>query len=450
MDIMDVYNCLPVSLQNLACTLEGIRVRRKKYGSLTKKYLPGFMERDGWSYSQKCQYRDKQLQKMIAHCYHHVPYYHQLFDKMGIDYRSIQKLEDLAVLPILNKKIVQEHYKDFIADNVFERDCYHMHTSGTTGSSFKFLYSKEAYAIQWAEEQRYLLSLGVSLQEWSAYFGGRSIVPKNWNTSPFYRVNYAMKEVMFSAWHLCDENYPDYIQGMEKYKPTFWHGYPSSFLALAQYLLDHKIKLSFIPKCIELTSENVTEIQLVKMKEAFGIKPIQGYAQTEEVATFHEQFDGHMYVIEDFSAVEFLPTDEPEVFRVVGTSLNNYAMPFLRYDTKDLIRYRETEKGREILAIDGREEDNIKLRNGGIIRRLSRILSEQSNIVEAQVVQKSLDLIEFRVVKGKNYSASDETVLKNDIVSYLAGRIDCKLVYVNSIPKTKNGKMKFIVSEIKK
>ena len=81
---MKVYDRLPVCLQNLACTMEGIRVKRKKYGALTKKYLPDFMERDNWNYAQKCAYRDKQIQRMVEHCYYHVPYYHNLFDKLGI------------------------------------------------------------------------------------------------------------------------------------------------------------------------------------------------------------------------------------------------------------------------------------------------------------------------------------------------------------------------------
>ena len=99
---------------------------------------------------------------------------------------------------------------------------------------------------------------------------------------------------MFSAWHLCNENYPEYIKGLEKYKPEFWHGYPSSFLSLAQYMIDNNIRITFSPKYILLTSENVTDIQLDKMEHAFGIRPIQGYAMTEQVATFREYPDGHM------------------------------------------------------------------------------------------------------------------------------------------------------------
>lgn len=447
MDVMKIYDRLPVALQNIVCTMEGVRVKKKKYGTLTKKYLPDFIERDNWSYAQKCAYRDKQIQKMVEHCYYHVPYYHNLFDKRGIDYKDIKTLDDLRLLPILTKDIVRDHGKELIADNVSERNCYHMHTSGTTGSSLKFLYSKEAYAMQWAEAQRYEQDLGLTGKEWKAYFGGRSIVPKEYNKPPFYRVNYAMKEVMFSAWHLCEENYPKYIKGLEKYKPEFWHGYPSSFLPLAQYLIDNNIRLSFSPQYIQLSSENVTEAQLEKMKRAFGTKPIQGYAMTEQVATFREYPNGHMYVIEDLYAVEFLETDTPEVYRVVGSNLTNYAMPLLRYDTRDLVRYHETKKGREILGIDGREEDNIKLHNG-VIRRLDFIFKDQANIAEAQIVQKSLDLVEFRIVRGKNYTKKDEQTLMQDIIEYLTGKINYKIVYVDEIPKTKNGKMKFIVSEV--
>lgn len=448
MDIMKIYDILPTKLQNVACTLEGIRVRKKKYGRLTKKYLSGFFEREKWTYDKKCAYRDEQIQRMVEHCYQHVPYYKKLFDELEVDYKNIKTLDDLSTLPLLTKEVVRNNYQDFIANNISKNKCYHMHTSGTTGSSFEFLYTKEAYAKQWAETQRYEYRLGLTGRQWNAYFGGRSIVPKKRKSPPFYRLNYAMKEVMFSAWHMNETNYPNYIEGLEKYRPTFWHGYPSSILSLAQYMYDNDIKLSFVPKYIQLSSENVTEEQLNKIQKVFGVKPIQGYALTEQVATFREYPDGHMYVIEDLYAVEFIATTTPEVYKVVGTNLTNYAMPFLRYDTKDLVRYQETKNGREIVSIDGREEDNIKLSDGGVIRRLDFIFKGQTNIAEAQIVQKTVVLVEFRIVKGKRYSQKDEEILKRDIDAYLAGKISYKIIYVNEIPKTKNGKMKFIVSEV--
>ena len=322
-----------------------------------------------------------------------------------------------------------------------------MDTSGTTGSALQFYYTKEAYAKQWAEDERYTKKLGINLNEWTAYFGGRSIVPKKKNKAPFYRINYAMREILFSSFHLEPENYPNYIYGIEKYKPRFWHGFPSSICPFAQYLLENNKRLSFQPDLIYLSSENVTERVISIIERAFGIRPIQGYAQTEAVATFRQYRNGEMYVIEDYSAVEFIPADDG-LYKVVGTTITNYAMPFLRYDTNDLVTYQMTEKGRKITSLDGREEDNIKLRNGGIIRRLDFVFKDQINIVEAQIVQKSYEFIEVHVVRGKKYSEADEKMLQRDMKDYLGGKIQFKLVYKNSIKKTKNGKMKFIISDI--
>lgn len=448
MNLMRIYDKLPVFMQNLACSLEGVRVRHNKYGKRQKKELRKFMERNDWTYEQKCAYRDQQLQKMVEHCYNHVPYYHRLFDERGIDYRSIKTLSDLSVLPILTKKIVKENFDDFLADNIEKSELIPMHTSGTTGSCFQFFYTKQAYAAQWADKRRHDYNIGLTGKEWAAYFGGRSIVPKEKNCPPFYRINYAMKEIMFSAFHLSPDNFPNYIEGLEKKKLEMWHGYSSSFLALAQYMLENNIRLSYVPKVILLSSENTTDAQLNKMEQAFGVRPLQGYGMTEQVATFRQFPDGRMMVIEDLTAVELLPTDEPEVFRVVGSTLTNYGMPFLRYDTKDLVRYQETKEGRQILSIDGREEDCVKLSNGGVIRRLDFIFKDQKNIAEAQIVQKSLEMVEFHIVKGKDYSAEDEETLYRDIEAYLGKKIAYLVQYVDSIPKTKNGKMKFIISEV--
>lgn len=444
-NLMEIYDHLPLWGQNIACTLEGFRVKNNKSGIRQKRKLKAFMKRNSWTYTEKCKYRDQQLQEMVKHCYFHVPYYRTLFDKLKIDYREIRCLEDLQRIPILTKQIVRDNFDLFFADNVKKSDLLFMHTSGTTGSGFQFYYTKDAYAAQWADVERYKRNIGMTGKEWAAYFGGRSIVPNN--NPPFYRINYAMKEIMFSSFHLLPKNFPNYIEGLEKKKLEMWHGYPSSFLPLAQYLIDNNIHLSYTPKWILLSSENVTDLELNKMEQAFGVRPLQGYAMTEQVATFWQYRNGRMFVIEDLSAVEFVP-EISGGYRVIGTTLTNYAMPFLRYDTKDIVDYRELVEGREIISIEGRVEDNIKLRNGGVIRRLDFIFKDQVNIAEAQIVQRSLDSVEFRVVRGKGYSQEDENALKHEISAYLSGKIDYTIVYVDRIQKSKNGKMKFIVSEI--
>ena len=175
---------------------------------------------------------------------------------------------------------------------------------------------------------------------------------------------------------------------------------------------------------------------------------MQNYAQSEAVATFRQRLDRRIFVDEDFAAVEFVPVDDSGLCRIVGTTLSNFAMPFLRYDTKDLATWRETEEGREVLSLDGRDEDDIRLRDGGSVRRLSRVFQDQLAIMEAQIIQKSLDLVEFHVVKSSDYTEADEQRLKEAIGGYLTDRIGWQIVYVDGLRRNKNGKVKFIISEL--
>ena len=68
--------------------------------------------------------------------------------------------------------------------------------------------------------------------------------------------------------------------------------------------------------------------------------------------------------------------------------------------------------------------------------------------MEAQIIQKSLDLVEFHVVKSSDYTEADEQRLKEAIGGYLTDRIGWQIVYVDGLRRNKNGKVKFIISEL--
>lgn len=449
MNVMQIYDHLPIFLQNFAVSFEGYRIQKMRYDAVFREIYQDFMERNDWDYERKCEYRDNQLRKMVRHCYETVPYYRKVFNEYGINYEEIKHLDDLQRLPVINKQIVKANYDDFFSSKYKnKRNLILQHTSGTSGSGFSFYQNKEANAAVWAHVWRGNHNIGLERGMWCGYFGGRSIVPKMQNKGPYYRINKPGKQIMFSAFHMRPEVLHEYYQVLNRFQPQWIQAFPSSVLPLAGYMEENSLRLNYVPAVLTLSSENISLYNVEKLYRIFGVYPMQNYAQSEAVATFRQQLDRRMFVVEDFSAVELLPEKGTNLCRVVGTSLSNYAMPFLRYDMKDLVTYRQVAEGREILTLDGREEDDIKLKDGGSLRRLDFIFKDQSNITEAQIVQKSLDLVEFHIVKSTHYTLKDEKQLNQDIKSYLAGRIDYKIIYVNQIEKTKSGKMKFIISEI--
>lgn len=79
--------------------------------------------------------------------------------------------------------------------------------------------------------------------------------------------------------------------------------------------------------------------------------------------------------------------------------------------------------------------------------RLSIVLHDFNNIVEAQFVQHSLTDIDLRIVRNSAYNNADEEKLKANIAECFDKRINVKLVYVEEIARPASGKLKLVVNK---
>lgn len=445
MDKMVIYNRLPVFAQNLACCYEGWKIKRTRYSKEFWKYLAEYEARANWSYEQLCDFRDARLRRMIHHCYETVPYYTKLFNDGGINPDSIKTLDDIKVLPVLTKDIVKNKFNDFISTSVPSKGVKTFHTSGTTGSGFIFKTTEDALREQWAVWWRYRRRLGIKFDAWCALFGGRSVVPVDRSISPFYRINAPCRQIYFSTYHMNDMNMQSYIDSLNKYKLEWIHGYPSAIALLAEYILVKNITQKHKVQFVTTGAENLLEQQKEKIYSAFGVMPYQHYGMAEGVANFSQDTYRKMYVDEDYAAVEFMGKNDGT--EVIGTTLTNYAMPLLRYKVGDLASIHSTADGREITSVDGRNEDYVILPDGARVGRLDHIFKDMVNVKEAQIIQREVGKIEVRIVKGTEYTERDETTLIQEIQIRLHN-MKVVINYVDKIPRTKNGKLRFVVSEI--
>src|SRR6185503_19426359 len=83
------------------------------------------------------------LRNLLAYAQSNVPYYRQLFAKLGFDARDVKRREDLAAFPVLTKDIIRERYEDLI-DPAHRGKNIAKGTSGSTGAPLKFEYSRES------------------------------------------------------------------------------------------------------------------------------------------------------------------------------------------------------------------------------------------------------------------------------------------------------------------
>lgn len=305
--IKNIYDHLPAPLGNLAFSAAGANIQRTRYGRGFHEMLAEFESHEGWPAERVAEWRDARLRKLICHAYRTVPYYHDLMDEGGVDPASIKGIDDLEMLPTLTKDMVKSAPERFVSSEASSMNLMHVHTSGTTGSGFRFLSTVECQQAQFACFWRYYRKHGIDIGTWQAQFSSRQAVPKRVSTPPFWRIDYPGRRYYMSAFHESPANLRYYYEVIQENRFEWISGYPSLMVLLAQWMNERDLRFDFI-RAVTCGAENLLDHQADAMERAFGVRPVQTYGQTENVAIFSQQPDRRILVDEDFSAVEFLPT----------------------------------------------------------------------------------------------------------------------------------------------
>ena len=139
---------------------------------------------------------------------------------------------------------------------------------------------------------------------------------------------------------------------------------------------------------------------------------------------------------------------------ILATSLNNYAMPFIRYDTGDLghIVNRKCNCGRGsrlLKEVIGRSVDILLTPEGKSVHGwffLYIFWRFGDGIKRYQVVQKNPENVLIKILPGINFNP---TVLQeiHEIIKLRSERWNIEFEFVDEIPETSSGKYKFIVRE---
>jgi phenylacetate-CoA ligase len=395
--------------------------------------------------------RDSRLREFVQHAVDTVPFYRDMFRELRLSPNDIRTMADLDVLPIVTKREVQDQPSRFCSSAIPPRRRLLMHTSGTTGTGLRFAATQQSVREQWAIWWRYRAWHGLAPNVWCGYFGGRSIVSMTQAGPPYWRINYAGRQILFSGYHFNDQTAEAYVDQLRRARPQWLHGYPSLLTLLAAYLLDSDRTLGYEVKWITTGAENLLDQQANLIERAFGVSPRQHYGMAEAAANFSECTRGRLHVDEDFAAVEFVPTGTDNTYRVIGTNFSNPATPLLRYDVQDVVELDHQRcdcglPGRLVKRVDGRLEDYVVLKNGSRVGRLDHIFKDLTSIREAQIIQRTPGAVIIRVVRGSTYGIDAECSLLREVRARLGEDTDVALDYVTAIERSRTGKLRFVRS----
>lgn len=399
------------------------------------------------------QYVIGRLRAICKYADVHIPYYHDLFHSIGFEPDRLDSFSYYRKLPVMNKDTVRENFDRLQSDECSKLGAVICETSGSTGTplhfyldcnvnqaSFCLFYKTWSMAKDW--------KLGKTQAMISGYAEG------------LYEYQWKTQILALSSFYLSEEHVETFYRLIKKYRPKFLRGYPSALYLFGKLLQQKGLTLHF--NTIFTGAETLLPFQREFIESFFSAKVIDHYTHWERTASICNCACGKLHAHNFYGYHEILNHDGDSVpygneGRLVCTGLYNLAMPLLRYDTRDIAAFAEDQtcscgSNQPVIShILGRVEDVVVTPEGRLVGRLDAAFKYSKNLSLAHIYQPDKNRIIVKIVPTSGYSLEeDEIPLLNELRKRLGNRIkiDIQKVDETQIPKTKRGKVRFVISDV--
>jgi phenylacetate-CoA ligase len=456
-----VYPYFPVPVQNLGISAFGYVYKRERFGRDFAPTLAGFIERDRWPVDRMRAFVDGQLREVLRRALD-APYYRDAWAGFTEKDLGALSMDTLHRLPILKKESVRQNPMAFVPDRGAPvRGLISYYSSGSTGTPIRaictrlgqqrFAAAREARSYRWA---------GTSILRPRAMIGGQPVVSTGDARPPYYRYNFAERQVYFSAYHISPQTIANYVVGFNKHRPESVTGYAYSQSLVARLMLEHGLRFEFTPTAAVTSSERLTDTMRTTIREAWGCRAYEEYGSVENCGLATECEAGSLHVSPDFGVVEILDDDGNPVGpgiegRLVCTGLLNDAQFLMRYEVGDTARWsgRKCPCGREHLpvleAVTGRLEDVIVGPDGRELVRFHFVFVDLAHVHAGQVVQEALDSFRVRVIADDAFGDEQVREIQQRFHNRL-GPVRVTVERVAELERTARGKIRGVISHLQR
>jgi len=291
------------------------------------------------------------LQNVVAFVARQTRYYRELFACLGLHPSDLSEVEHLPRLPILRKHEVFEHEAELWPEVLPPGEQRHgpTHSSGTTGRSVSVQHCTSSllmFSLLWQRQARWFdldpngIFLDVRIgSEVSCDAEGKPnpdgvvIQRARWphlgsffRTGPQLGFNLSNPIAQQVAW-------------LQSLRPTYAMSYPG--LMEEWMLTAGGSKPVDSLRCLIGIGSHVTPSLRARLESTYGIPLHQTYGLNEMGKVALRCEAGRYHVHSEHSLVEIVhpdgkPCEPGQTGHILVTSLRNWAMPLLRYDTGDL------------------------------------------------------------------------------------------------------------------
>lgn len=450
-----IYEYSPRLLQNVLISLFNSKEYGKRYGGKYEYYKKYFASKLLISRKELDEIQLSRLNSFLQHAKTNAPYYANLFK--DIEVGNFKHVDDLRKLPIISKEEIRSNVEQ--AYTIKLKDGLINKTGGTTGKSLEVLRDYEDVQEKFAMVDLFREQFGYKLGKKTAWFSGKTILHDNDAKKGIVsRYDFINKVRYYSTFHINETTARAYINDLNKFKPEFIVGFPSSLYELARFGLDNNLSFVSSLSTIFPTAETLVDEEVSVIEQFFGGKMRNQYSSSEGAPFVVECLHGNLHYELLSGVIEILDDkNQPSATgRAVVTSFATRGTPLVRYDIGDRMTMsdRICTCGRKtpiVESILGRINDFIFSPENGKINlgNLSNSVKYVKGVKRFQVHQNELNSIDVLCVVSNEYTNKDELFFRKELVDRLGTSMRINFKYVDDIPKEKSGKYRLVKNTIK-
>ena len=369
-----------------------------------KRDLPGtwmgFWDRPAADPGVVRKHQEDRLRRLVEHAWLNVPYYRRRFEQAGLHPADIRSLDDLPLIPISRKADFRlTSFNDRIASGINPDRCIRRVTAGSTGEPTHLLRTRYEEYLLFAYRQRVGRYAGVRLWE------KRAAVMNGEKRRYFaHRLVGIARQLEIDAFLEIEE----ILGQLRAYRPAILGSTPQNFERILRALRPDDLN-TIQPRLLVCGGELLTPTLRRRITETFQKPLLDMYgAHQFNLVAWECPHCGVYHTCDDTVIVEVLredgtPAAPGEEGRVIGTALESFAMPILRFELGDLARRPKNPRPCRVRfgtieSVLGRSTDSFRLPDGRVFNsyRLVHALRKEVGIGRFQVVQEELDRVRVR------------------------------------------------------
>lgn len=451
--ILKIFKSTPIQVQNLAVTLTSTKSYKIRHGGKYRYYrqLHSLWDKAGKE-ELEAESR-KRLESTLKYARKNSKWYKNL-----ITDEIINKL-DLQSLPILEKKDIVNHLDEI--RTIGNREGVVNQTSGTTGAAMTTYMTNDDMQERWAIVDNHKALHGFELGEKTAWFSGKDLITeKDISNGICSHYDFINKICYYSTFHISNKNFEVYWNSLNRFKPKFIVGFPSSIYNICEIADSRGLKLTHKIDVFFSTSETLIPKYRDVISKVLGCEIADHYSASEgaPIIIECEAHNLHMNILSGVFEVLDREQNYADEGELIVTSFTSHGTPLIRYRVGDRIKLASVSEDCPcgsnhpmVERIEGRASDYIYSPQRGKINLVNIGNSAKgiTGIICFQIIQEVESAINVLVVKNELFNSESEEEFVAALKQRVGSSMKIYIKEVDDIPREKSGKFRIVINKLK-